>query len=258
MKTLLIILFILTTSQANSETILNQRIKDQIKYWKSSKHLEPSIKRASKYIGIVLPIIKEYGLPEELALLPILESGYKCNARSKVGALGCWQFMSATGKEYGLNKTVWSDTRIDIKNSTIAACQYLKWLFKKYGDWSLALAAYNYGQGRLDRAIKREKVSSYWDLTTIPAETKDYVPKLYALFEMDILKRINSEKLIEVKIKGVQSFSRIAGVLRIKTVHLQEINQSFTTGSTPPGFTTIYLSPIWNRAGLCSIGIAEC
>jgi len=249
--------FIFLSFQAQSETIQNDRIKDQIKFWKKI-NLKPSIKRASQYISIVKPIIKEYGLPEEIALLPILESGYKCGAKSGVGALGCWQFMSATGKEYGLNKTVWSDTRGDIEKSTRAACKYLQRLFKKYVNWSLSLAAYNYGQGRLDKALKKEKTKDYWKLKSIPAETRDYVPKFYALVSMGVLNQIKSSKLIEVKIKGVQSFSRIAGILRVKTKLLKEINPLFETGNTPPGVTTIYLSPEWNRSGLCSIGIADC
>lgn len=254
MKIIIIILIIL--SQYSQTFALNQRILDQIKYWESSKRLPHSIKRASNYIGIVLPIIKKYGLPERIALLPILESGYDCGAKSKAKALGCWQFMSRTGAEYGLKKTLWGDQRTNITKSTVAACKYLKRLYRRYKDWDLVLAAYNYGEGRLDRAMKREKTRIFWDLKTIPKETRDYVPKFLALDAMGI--RIESKELITVRIKGVQSFSRIAGILRIKTKLVSDINPDYTNGNTPPGTTMIYLSPDWNRAGLCALGIAEC
>lgn len=255
MKTI-IIFFILF--QSGQVCALNQRVKDQIKYWESSKRLPVSIKRASNYIGIVSPIIKRYGLPERLELLPILESGYDCGIPSKAKALGCWQFMSRTGAEYGLKKTAWGDQRSNITKSTIAACKYLKRLYGRYKDWDLTLAAYNYGEGRLDRALKREKTRNFWNLKTIPKETRDYVPKFLALVEMGILNKIGTQELIKIKIKGVQSFSRIAGILRIKTKMISDINPEYSNGNTPPGSTTIYLNPNWNRSGLCVLGIAEC
>ncbi len=236
----------------------NDRVEEQVNFWQTTKILKPSIKRASLYIGIVTPIIQKCGLPEKLALLPILESGYRCGAKSKAGALGCWQFMSKTGVEYGLKKTVWNDTRGNITKSTKAACKYLKRLYGRYNNWELALAAYNYGEGRLDKAMKKEGVQDFWELKTIPKETRNYVPKFLALVEMGILKQIRKSELIQIKIKGVQPFSRIAGILRIKTKYLSDINPSYATGNTPPGITIIYLSPAWNRSGLCSIGIADC
>jgi len=257
MKTIFILFFILIGS-LQAEVILNERTNKEVEFWKRSIILAPAIKRGSKYIGIVLPIIKEFYLPEELALLPILESGYECGAESRAGASGCWQFMSATGRDYGLNMTVWSDTRGDIIKSTYAACKYLKKLFTKYNDWSLALAAYNYGQGNLDKALLREKTKDFWKLKTIPKETMDYVPKFYALIKIGAFDKIKDSTLIKVKIKGVQSLRKIAGILRIKINELEELNPAFSKGNTPPGITTIYLSPTWSRAGLCAIGIADC
>lgn len=250
------LIFLLILFQSSSIFALNQRIKDQIKYWESSKRLPHSIKRASNYIGIVRPIVKRYGLPESIALLPILESGYDCGAKSKAKALGCWQFISRTGAEYGLKKTLWGDQRTNITKSTIAACKYLKRLYGRYKDWNLALAAYNYGEGRLDKALKKEKTKNFWDLKTIPKETRDYVPKFLALAEMKI--KIEPRELIRIRIRGVQSFSRIAGILRIKTKSISDINPNYTNGNTPPGYTFIYLNPDWNKAGLCALGIAEC
>lgn len=255
MKTILILLFII-----NSQTYAlgTERIEEQIKYWESSKRLTLSIKRASNYIGIVAPIIKRYGLPENIALLPIVESGYKCGAKSEAKAIGCWQFISKTGAEYGLKKTLWGDQRTNITKSTIAACKYLKRLYGKYKDWDLALAAYNYGEGRLDKKLKKEKTRDFWKLRTIPKETRDYVPKFLALVEMKILNKIGTQELIKIKIKGVQSFSRIAGILRIKTKMISDINPEYANGNTPPGLTTIYLNPKWNRSGLCVLAIADC
>lgn len=99
--------------------------------------------------------MEKYGLPEELKYLPVIESNLNPKARSKAGAMGLWQFLPATGKQFGLSRNSSVSLYYDPIASTDAACRYLKYLHDKFGDWELALAAYNCGEGRLERLIKK-------------------------------------------------------------------------------------------------------
>ena len=133
------------------------------------------------------PIIEEElhaaGLPLELRYLPIIESNLSIRATSRMGAVGLWQFMPATGKNLGLEINSLVDERCDIVKSTRAACKFLKHLYKVYGDWTLAIAAYNCGPGNVNKAIARagEESKSFWDVYDyLPKETRGYVPKFVA------------------------------------------------------------------------------
>ena len=138
----------------------------------------------SKYY---FPIIEEEllaaGLPLELRYLPIIESNLSIRATSRMGAVGLWQFMPATGKNLGLEINSLVDERCDVLKSTRAACRFLAYLYKVYGDWTLAIAAYNCGPGNVNRAIARAGASckTYWDIYDfLPRETRGYVPKFIA------------------------------------------------------------------------------
>ncbi|MFY8018202.1 MAG: transglycosylase SLT domain-containing protein, partial [Inhella sp.] len=125
------------------------------------------------------------GLPMELALLPFIESAFNPEAMSHARASGMWQFMSATGKDFDLKQNLFRDDRRDVLASTRAALDYLAQLGRRYdGDWQLALAAYNWGMGNVDRAVKRAKAQGLegrYEQLRMPAETADYVPKLQAI-----------------------------------------------------------------------------
>lgn len=143
-------------------------------------------KQMMENLGIYFPIFEkklaEYNMPDELKYLSILESALNPKAVSKSKAVGLWQFMSFTGKEYGLTINDYLDERMHIEKSTDAACRYLKYLHRLFNDWDLALASYNSGQGTIGRAIKRTGLTSYWDLHPhIPKETRGYVPQFIAL-----------------------------------------------------------------------------
>lgn len=125
--------------------------------------------------------LKEHGLPTDLKYLSVVESALNPNAVSKAGAAGLWQFMPATGKEYGLLQTAQLDERSDPVRSTDAAARYLKALHRQYNDWALALAAYNSGPGRVNAAIKRARSNNFWQIMNyLPAETRNYVPAFIA------------------------------------------------------------------------------
>ena len=138
---------------------------------------------AELYFPMFEELLDLYGLPAELKYLAIVESALKPNVRSRAGAKGLWQFMYRTGRLYGLSTTSYIDDRCDPYKSTVAACRYLKFLHGLYDDWDLALAAYNSGPGRVNRAIRRSGgKKNYWELWRyLPRETRGYVPAFIAV-----------------------------------------------------------------------------
>lgn len=141
------------------------------------------LSRSQYYFPIIEEELVNAGLPLELRILPVVESALTPTARSRAGATGLWQFMYGTGKIYGLEITTFVDQRCDPVASTKAACRYLADLYKIYGDWTLALAAYNCGPGNVNKAFKRagDKARNYWDIYPyLPRETRNYVPSFIA------------------------------------------------------------------------------
>lgn len=157
------------------------------KYIAQDKMLYQYSKNAKPYIYHIVEQLEQRGMPSELALLPMIESAFQPKATSPKGAAGLWQFMPATGRQYGLKWKKGYDERRDLVASTRAALDYLEFLYDEFDDWMLALAAYNSGEATVHRAIKKNqragKSTSFWSLP-LPEETKNYVPKLLALAEV--------------------------------------------------------------------------
>lgn len=141
------------------------------------KHLYRGL---GKYEKIIKDVLKSEGLSEDLIYLAMIESGFSTSARSKAHAVGPWQFTKKTAEGYGLQVDWWVDERRDIFSSTIGAVQHLKDLFNMYGDWYLALAAYDAGPAGVNRAIRRNNTRDYWQLTKLHREAKNYVPYFIA------------------------------------------------------------------------------
>ncbi len=147
-------------------------------------YVQRMAERGGRYLFHIVEEVQRRGLPTELALLPFIESAFNPEALSRARASGMWQFMPATGRHFELKQNVFRDDRRDVLASTSAALDYLTRLHEMFGDWHLALAAYNWGEGNVQRAIKRNqkarKPTNYASLK-MPAETRDYVPKLQAM-----------------------------------------------------------------------------
>lgn len=141
---------------------------------------QQAVNRSRLYLYHIVEEVDKRGMPMELALLPIIESGFNATARSSQKASGIWQFMPATGKVYGLHQNNWYDGRLDVVQATEAALDHLQALYRKFGDWELTLAAYNCGEGCLARALTRSGSNNLADLR-LPPTTVQYVPKLLAV-----------------------------------------------------------------------------
>lgn len=164
--------------------VINPEVTSLIGYYTGAyrERLLVSLERASRYLPFIREELRKAGLPLDLAYLPLIESAFNPRARSRARAQGLWQFMAGTGRMYGLRANSLVDERNDPYLSTTAAVRHLKDLFDTFGDWELALAAYNSGAGRVNRALKRGKgVTDFWPLRRhLPRETRNYVPAMWA------------------------------------------------------------------------------
>ena len=164
---------------------LDSPLVEQQTQWlvKRPDYVNRSMARSSRYLFYIVEEVNRRNMPTEIALLPFVESAFNPEAKSTAKAMGIWQFMPRTGQDFKLTQNVFRDERRDVLQSTNAALDYLQRLYKQFGDWQLALAAYNWGEGNVARAIKRNqaqrKPTDYQSLT-MPRETREYVPKLMA------------------------------------------------------------------------------
>lgn len=148
-------------------------------------------KRAEQYLAFARQVFRSRDMPEDLAYLAIVESGYRTDARSHAGAAGAWQFMPATGKQYGLEQDWWQDERLDAYEATEAAADYLKKLYDMFEDWPTAIAAYNAGEGKMQRAMQSSGSKNFYEVrarnhrldekTRLREETTQYVPRFLAV-----------------------------------------------------------------------------
>ena len=173
------------------------------KFAQNSTYFNRTIQRSTPYIYYITDEVKKRNMPAEVALLPFIESAYVTKARSHVGASGLWQFMPATGRHYGLEQTPLYDGRHDVHAATNAALNYLQYLYGLFGDWSLALAAYNWGEGNVTRAVNRaiaQGLPPTYENLKMPAETRNYVPKLLAVRNL-----VNNPSAFGLKLPEIKS-----------------------------------------------------
>ncbi|MFK7936571.1 MAG: transglycosylase SLT domain-containing protein [Saprospiraceae bacterium] len=188
--------------------------------------------------------LRQLGLPEDLKYLSVVESALNPKAVSRAGAVGLWQFMPATGKEYGLNINYQYDDRCDPEKSTEAAAQYLLRAYDRFGDWALALAAYNSGGGRVSRAIKRARSKNFWNIQQyLPRETRNYVPAFiaatYLMHHYDKhglyprYPHLDVQITEQVTVYGEMSFHNIAQITGTPMDIIGMLNPSFSRANIP-------------------------
>jgi membrane-bound lytic murein transglycosylase D len=206
--------------------------------------------RSILYMPIFEQALEEAGLPLELKYLSVVESALRPGATSRVGAAGLWQFMPATGRMYNLHISTLDDERRDPYKSSVAAAQYLKDLYEMFGDWHLALAAYNCGPGRIALAINSTGKKDFWDIYyTLPSETRMYVPLFIAAnYAMTYYREHNVEPILPVKplttdtvmIHHKLYFEHIATVMNIDIEALKELNPQYRCDIIPGSDTKPY------------------
>ncbi|HEY4382160.1 MAG TPA: transglycosylase SLT domain-containing protein [Acidobacteriaceae bacterium] len=180
----------LKTTQSDFPLVINDYVAGFINYFSNSQtghaHLLRSLERAGKYKGMISRVLSEEGVPQDLIYLAVAESGFQPQAlNAKSGAGGMWQFMP-TGA-YGLARNGWVDERFDPEKSSRAYARYIKSLYNQFGDWYLAMAAYDWGPGYVQRSVMRTGYADYWELyrrNVLPQETKNYVPGIIAAIIM--------------------------------------------------------------------------
>ncbi len=208
--------------------------------------IQTSLLRSGKYRKLIDAVLEEMDLPKGLAYLPVIESAYMPTLTSRAGAYGIWQFMPDTAREYGLRVDWWVDERADPERSTRAAATFLKNLYRQFNDWSLVLAAYNAGPGRVQRALAATGSTTFWELleqSAVPKETRGYVPTFYATlliasdpqtygFTLGALEDIPARR---IDIEGPVSLKYLAQVARIPESTLRELNPALRHAILPPG-----------------------
>jgi hypothetical protein len=159
--------------------------EDRLRSQRRFRHAtERSLERGEPYLPRLREIMVEVGVPPSLALLPAVESSFRPHARGRFGDLGLWQLRKPTARRFGLVVTTARDDRLHPERSTRAAARYLRVLHQRYRDWPFALAAYNAGEARVDRARKRHPDASFWELAEqghLPRTSRDFVPRFLAL-----------------------------------------------------------------------------
>ena len=205
--------------------------------------------RSPQYLGMILPVFRSRGLPDELAYTAMIESGFNPLAVSRVGAKGLWQFMAPTARLYGLRVDRWVDERLDPEKATVAAASYLRDLHTRYGSWELAQAAYNAGAVTVDRAVRKTGSTDFWTLAQtklLKRETKDFVPAIHAavligrdpgLYGFECSATTTFAEFDLVTVPPGTDLKKVAGTAGISLQELRALNPTLIRAVTPPGKT---------------------
>jgi membrane-bound lytic murein transglycosylase D len=238
-----------TTSQLPLS--VNDAVLGYINYFSNRGHktLLAGLQRSGRYRPMIQRILDEEGIPQEIIHLAQAESGFIPRAVSRAAAGGMWQFLKWRGNEYGLKQTAFTDDRMDPEKATRAAAHHLRDLYHEFGDWYLALAAYNCGPGTVEKAVERTGYADFWELRSrgvLPAETTNYVPIILA---MTIMEKNAAEYGIEgfqldpplvydtVETTAATSLTLVADILDLPFAELAALNPASLRGMIPADFS---------------------
>ncbi len=227
---------------------MNKQVRAYLVYFSTERHavIRNYLARSTRYLPLIKSVFEEYGLPEDLAYLAMIESGFNNKATSPAAACGMWQFIKGTGLRYGLNIDSYVDERRDPEKATRAAAKYLLDLYKQFGSWYLAAASYNCGEGRVQRELDQSKHKNFWELSAnmcLPTETKNYVPQMIAATiiaknpEKFGFKNVAYQppvKMDKVQVNEPTSLKAAAFAVNMQADDIQSLNPELLRGVTPP------------------------
>jgi len=229
--------------------VINKQVEFYLDLFQNKQHryFKRWLSRSTKYLPFIQEQLRDAGLPEDLAYLAMIESGFNPSAYSKSHAAGMWQFIRSTGKNYGLRINSWVDERRDPEKATRAAIAYLSFLYQEFDSWHLAVAAYNAGEGKIGRGIKKYKTRDFWKLANkryLKLETKRYVPKLIAAIL--IAKEPEKYGFTNIQYQEPGQYDRIqvpprtdlnavAQASNISVKKIRKLNNELLKNYTPPG-----------------------
>jgi membrane-bound lytic murein transglycosylase D len=237
----------LQTTQSDLPLVINDYVAGYINYYSSRGKgtFERAVARSGRYRDMILRVFKEEGVPQDLIYLAQAESGFHPLALSRAGARGMWQFMASRASGYGLQRNWWVDDRQDPEKATRAAARHLKDLYNEFGDWYLAMAAYNSGPGNVQQAVKRTGYADFWELykrDVLPKETKNYVPIILAMtimsknpaqYGLDNIMPDPADQYDLVTIDYPVDLRLVAECIEAPVERLSDLNPSLLRGTTP-------------------------
>ena len=207
--------------------------------------METGLRRSGQYMTMARKIFREEGVPEDIVWLGQVESTWRPTARSWAAASGLWQFIPGTGSRFGLRQTAYVDERNSFEKATRASAQYLKWLHNRFGNWELAMAAYNTGEGNIDRAIARAGTADFWQIYPyIAQETRNYVPNILAViliaknpekYGFRNVQRMTPLAYDTISVPSATSLGLVASLTDSSVDFIRSINPELRRDMTPPG-----------------------
>jgi membrane-bound lytic murein transglycosylase D len=237
----------LKNTRSDLPLMINEYVAGYINYFSTHGRgvFEGAFVRSGRYRDMILRIFKEEGIPQDLIYLAQAESGFKPLALSRARARGMWQFMASRGVGYGLRRSLWVDDRQDPEKATRAAARHLKDLYNQFGDWYLAMAAYNSGPGNVQQAVRRTGYADFWELykrNVLPAETKNYVPIILAMtimsknpaqYGLDAIQPDPAMKYDVVKVNYPVDLRLVAECVDVPIEQMVDLNPSLLRRTTP-------------------------
>lgn len=225
----------------------NSRVRFWIHHFQSSArgHFKKWLERSSRFLPFLQHELVKAGLPQDLAYIAMVESGFSFHAASHQGAMGMWQFIDTTGTRYGLRSNTWIDERKDFVKATAAAIRYMRDLYSQFGSWYLVAASYNMGENGVRRLIQRHGTQDFWELAdrgALPAETTNYVPKiiaamliskapaLYGFRDLDYQMPMTFEYF---DVPGGTDIASLARHLKVSEKYMSDLNPELLRGHVP-------------------------